>query len=82
MTKLYDGNIVPDCPVIGMIGLSRRGWAAKAFPAVAEVVTLLSQTKENMPKLLGESGKHLGELAKTLRRMKATRVITHILFNF
>ena len=71
MTKLYDENIVPDCPIICVILLSRHAWAAMAFPAVAEVVTLLSQTKEYLPKLLGKTGKQSGKMANSLRRMKS-----------
>ena len=71
MTKLYDENIVPDCPIICVILLSCHGWVAMAFPAVAEVVTLLSQTKEYLPKLLGKSGKQLRKMANSLRRMKS-----------
>ena len=74
MTKLYDEIIVPDCPIICMILLSRHGWAAMAFPAVANVVTLLSQTKEYLPKLLRKTGKQLGKMANSLRRMKMMRV--------
>ena len=38
---------------------------------VAEVVTLLSQTKEYLPKLLGKTGKQSGKMANSLRRMKS-----------
>ena len=62
MTKLYDENIVPDCPVIGMMRLSYQGCAEMVFAALSDVVSLHYQTK-------GTSPKHIGELAKSLRRI-------------
>ena len=62
MTKLYDEKIVPECPIVGMMRLSCHGCAAMVFAALSDVVSLHYQTK-------GRTPKHIGELAKSLRRI-------------